>query len=281
MMSSQPAVRGFASSLRRRLRPRGRKTQGPAPGAPGVVPSPAAEVAEPVGEEWLAVFRQQIQAMWSRPEQEAFLRNDLNHVRRYALSLGWIPEGEGRLLDPASGAGHFTRVLAGQRRYAIETPAYFNLEKTPAPYPDDTFEGVLLMEVLEHFTGDPMFALAELNRILKPGGFLFLTTPNLASWGALHHLIHHESPYLYGVFTRNADTDRHNREYTVAEVGRLVTAAGFRVERLEGVAAYPSHDAYPPIPGIPAENRGDTVFCLGRKAGPVCDRFPDWLYTDW
>ncbi len=33
------------------------------------------------------------------------------------------------------------------------------------------------MEVLEHFTADPMFALAELNRVLKPGGFLLLTTP--------------------------------------------------------------------------------------------------------
>jgi 2-polyprenyl-3-methyl-5-hydroxy-6-metoxy-1,4-benzoquinol methylase len=137
------------------------------------------------------------------------------------------------------------------------------------------------MEVLEHFTADPMYALAELNRVLKPGGFLFLTTPNLASWGALHRLIHYDSPYLYGVFTRHGNTDRHNREYTVEEVGRLVTAAGFRVTRLEGVAAYPSQDAYPPIAGIPADHRGDTVFCLGRKEGPVRDRFPDWLYAAW
>jgi 2-polyprenyl-3-methyl-5-hydroxy-6-metoxy-1,4-benzoquinol methylase len=280
-MSAHPVLRGLASSVRRGLRRPWPSIPGPASRETVLVSSPAAAVAEPVDEELLALFRELVEKRWSQPEHEAFLKNDLNHLRRYALSLGWIPEGEGRLLDPASGTGHFTRVLAAKRRYAIETPAYFNLERTPAPYPDDTFDGVLLMEVLEHFTGDPMFALGELNRILKPGGFLFLTTPNVACWGALHRLIRHESPYLYGVFTRNGDTDRHNREYTVEEVGRLVAAAGFRLEQLEGVAAYPSHDGYPPIPGTPPENRGDTVFCRGRKAGPVRDRFPDWLYTTW
>jgi SAM-dependent methyltransferase len=271
-MTSHPAIRRFGSTWRRRFRLAGPKVQEPTP--------PAAADA-PVNAEVLAMFRRRIEATWTRPEHGVFLRNDLNHVRRYALSLSWIPDGEGRLLDPASGAGHFTAVLTRQRRFAIETPAYFNLEKTPAPYPDDTFDGVLLMEVLEHFTGDPMFALAELNRVMKPGGFLFLTTPNLASWSALHRLIDHESPYLYGVFTRHGDTDRHNREYTVVEVARLVTAAGFRVERLEGVAAYPSLDGYAPIPGISPKDRGDTVFCLGRKEGPVHDRYPDWLYASW
>jgi SAM-dependent methyltransferase len=227
------------------------------------------------------MFRQEIEETWSDPEHHAFLINDLNHIRRYALSLSWIPEEGGTLLDPASGARHFTRVCSRLGRWAIETPAYFNLEKTPVPYPDETFDGVLLMEVLEHFTGDPMYALGELNRVTKPGGFLLLTTPNLASWGALERLIHLESPYLYGVFTRQGSTDRHNREYTVAEVGRLAAAAGYRVERLEGLAAYPSQDVYQPIPGIPTDHRGDTVFCLGRKEGPLRDRFPDWLYTTW
>ena len=61
--------------------------------------------------------------------------SDLNHVRRYALSSDWIPEGKGRLLDPASGAGHFSEVLADSASYTLETPGYFNLEKDPAPTP--------------------------------------------------------------------------------------------------------------------------------------------------
>ncbi|WP_406699835.1 methyltransferase domain-containing protein [Singulisphaera sp. Ch08] len=268
-------VSGIATSLHRRFRARECGDESVAP--PQVLP-PA---LDPVVEELVEVFRQRVQEKWSSPEHQAFLENDLNHIRRYALSLSWIPQGEGRVLDPACGAGHFGEVLRGQRGYTLETPGFFNLEKDSAPYPDATFDGVLLMEVLEHFTSDPMFALAELNRVLKPGGFLLLTTPNLASWVALHNLINHASPYLYGVFIRQGDTDRHNREYTVDEVGKLVTAAGFQVERLAGVVAYPSHDHLPAIPGVDPRDRGDTTFCLCRKSGPVVERYPDWLYTSW
>jgi SAM-dependent methyltransferase len=278
-------VSGIATSLHRRFRHRWRTDEGLDSGAslvPAVEPlAPHAVPIDPAVETLARVFRRRIHEKWASPEHQEFLQSDLNHVRRYALSLSWIPDGAGLLLDPASGAGHFSEILRDRRRYRLETPGFFNLEKDAAPYPDGTFDGVLLMEVLEHFTSDPMFALAELNRVLKPGGFLLLTTPNLASWCALHNLINHASPYLYGVFIRQGDTDRHNREYTVDEVGRLVTAAGFRVERLEGVAAYPAHDHLPPIAGIDPRDRGDTTFCLCRKEGPVRDRYPSWLYTSW
>lgn len=292
-MSIPARVTGLAATLHRRFRPRASdpgptdrsapSAAGDSPVAHGASPGEAARSTgfSPEVETFIGVFRERVLARWTSPEHAAFLRSDLNHVRRYSLSLSWIPEGEGRLLDPASGAGHFSEVLRDRRRYTLETPGYFNLEKDRAPYPDATFDGVVLMEVLEHFTSDPMFALGDLNRVLKPGGFLFLTTPNLASWSALHRLIHHESPYLYGLYIRQGDTDRHNREYTVREVGQLVTAAGFRVERLEGVAAYPAHDGLPTIPGVDPRDRGDTTFCLARKEGPVVDRYPSWLYASW
>ncbi len=56
-------------------------------------------------------------------------------MRRYALSLSWIPQGEGVVLDPASGAGHFGEVLCDQRGYRLETPGFFNLEKDVALIP--------------------------------------------------------------------------------------------------------------------------------------------------
>lgn len=270
-------VSGIANSLHRRFRQREREEEQ----EPAVASLPLQPLLDPDVERLVEVFRQRVRERWSSPVHRAFLENDLNHVRRYALSLSWIPQGEGLILDPASGAGHFCDVLREERGYTLEMPRYFNLEKEAAPYPDATFDGVLLMEVLEHFTADPMFALAELSRVLKPGGFLLLTTPNLASWVALHNLINHASPYLYGVFIRQGDTDRHNREYTVDEVGKLVTAAGFGVERLAGIPAYPSHDHLPAIPGVDPRDRGDTTFCLCRKEGPVVDRYPDWLYTSW
>jgi hypothetical protein len=123
--------------------------------------------------------------------------------------------------------------------------------------------------------------MAELNRILKPGGFLFLTTPNIASWLALHNLLNYHNPYLYGLFERKPNPDRHNREYTVVEVGQLAEAAGFGVERLEGITVYPSHDVLPPIHGVNPYNRGDTTFLLARKQASVRDRYPAWLYSNF
>jgi SAM-dependent methyltransferase len=52
-----------------------------------------------------------------------------------------------------------------------------NLETHPLPLPDESVDLVMLLEVLEHFEIDPLHALAEINRVLKPGGILFLYHP--------------------------------------------------------------------------------------------------------
>lgn len=222
-----------------------------------------------------SVLRKRIEGRY----QARDLSNYLNHVQRYAVSLSWLPETAGRVVELGSGSGLFAEIVREYRPYRLQTANFeFNLEKDAAPYPDTEFDGVLLMEVLEHFAVDPMFALSEVNRILKPDGFLFLSTPNLASWRALHAAINYQSPYLFGIFTADASTDRHNREYTIEEVRQLVVAAGFRVERIAALNVYPESANAPVIPGVPGENRGDTTFCLCRKEGPIRDRYPGWLY---
>lgn len=50
----------------------------------------------------------------------------------------------------------------------------------PLPYPDDAFDAVVSMDVVEHVE-DPVPWLEEALRVLVPGGLLFLTTPNYAS----------------------------------------------------------------------------------------------------
>jgi SAM-dependent methyltransferase len=245
---------------------------------------PAEPVAAPdhFTEEVREYLRERIHGIHPITEANKFYENDLNHMRRFVTSLQWIPDRPGRVIDPAPGAeALFPMLLRHFREADVVLPAFFNLEKEPAPYADASFDGVVLMEVLEHFTVDPMFAMGELNRILKPGGFLFLTTPNLASWVSLHNLINHHTPYIYGLYDRNPTPDRHNREYTWLEVGWLAEAAGFRVERLEAITVYPDHDVVGPTPGVTTYNRGDTTFLLARKEGPVRDRYPAWLYMNW
>jgi SAM-dependent methyltransferase len=48
------------------------------------------------------------------------------------------------------------------------------------PYPDSRFDAIVSMDVVEHVI-DPVPWLREALRVLKPGGLLFLTTPNYAS----------------------------------------------------------------------------------------------------
>src|SRR5947209_7983127 len=57
----------------------------------------------------------------------------------------------------------------------------FNVEDDRLPYPDNHFDLVLFCEVLEHLTADPMRALLEISRVLKPSDRLLLTTPNAAA----------------------------------------------------------------------------------------------------
>ncbi|WPB81813.1 class I SAM-dependent methyltransferase [Archangium violaceum] len=54
----------------------------------------------------------------------------------------------------------------------------------PLPYADGRFDLVLSMDVIEHLPR-PEPWLAELVRVLRPGGTLFLTTPNYGSFSLL------------------------------------------------------------------------------------------------
>ncbi|MGB8363056.1 MAG: class I SAM-dependent methyltransferase [Rhizomicrobium sp.] len=48
----------------------------------------------------------------------------------------------------------------------------------PLPYGDETFDVVYSMEVIEHVEGHRNF-ISEVARVLKPGGWFVMTTPNL------------------------------------------------------------------------------------------------------
>ena len=47
----------------------------------------------------------------------------------------------------------------------------------PLPYPDHTFDYVVSFQVIEHIKDDHSF-LKEISRVLKPGGFALISTPN-------------------------------------------------------------------------------------------------------
>ncbi len=50
-------------------------------------------------------------------------------------------------------------------------------DMTKCSFSSESFDGVICVEVLEHIQASEIF-IAEIARVLKPGGWLYLTTPN-------------------------------------------------------------------------------------------------------
>lgn len=163
----------------------------------------------------------------------------------YTLSLALEQHG-GRVLDVGCSPGHLSMALVRAgfdvqgldlnpiwlEKYAPGWAArlrvmHANLEQEPLPFPSDSFDLVMFTEVLEHIAiTDPGVVLGEIRRVLRPGGRMLLSTPNVANLSNVVALIRGENVFwppeiFYG------SVDRHNREYTPAELLRLIEKAGF------------------------------------------------------
>ena len=86
-----------------------------------------------------------------------------------AVDLGlssdaWADAPEGRMVDLFE-------------RHGVDYVEW-DLERTPYPLAGAAYDGVIFTEVFEHLRDYPVRALEEAARVLRPGGFLFFTTPN-------------------------------------------------------------------------------------------------------
>jgi len=136
-----------------------------------------------------------------------------------------------------------------------------------------------------------MHLMGEVNRVLKPGGSLLLTTPNVAALRAIVAVLQGYHPGFFHGYIRPArpgqEVDaRHNREYTPREIGKLFANSGFEVLRLEtGEFRDAPHPEYGWVTHLleryrlETTLRGDGIYALGRKTGPVKELYPDWLYA--
>ena len=120
------------------------------------------------------------------------IRRTKNKVRRRNAALGLLADRRpGDVLDAPCGDGALARELAarGWRTCAVDIePVTFegregvrfmrlDLEE-PLPFADDSFDAVVSLEGIEHLLL-PARCLAEFCRVLRPGGVLVLTTPNI------------------------------------------------------------------------------------------------------
>ncbi|MGO9893563.1 MAG: glycosyltransferase [Bryobacteraceae bacterium] len=158
-----------------------------------------------------------------------------------------------------------------------------NTERDRWPYEDESFDLVTGMEILEHLAVDPYFLYTEAARILKPGGRILLTTPNIVSHHGFWKVLNGFPPYSFGAFVPNGGVyGRHNREYAPSELTELGQAAGFVTLRLATFDVY-NRNIDAAVAAILVERgddltlRGETIFYLARKTG-IAGPAPQRLY---
>jgi SAM-dependent methyltransferase len=157
-----------------------------------------------------------------------------------------------------------------------------DVERDRFPFPDEHFDVALCCELIEHLTADPMHMLIELNRVLKWGGLLIVTTPNIASAFSLGKALAGNSPYVYGEYNPKSPGDRHSREFTPNDIKIALNAAGFKTVKLFTKDLWAQTDEaflqWLDQTVVPRDLRGDNIFAVGRKISTQFDRFPDGLY---
>jgi len=122
----------------------------------------------------------------------------------------WFKEhmDRGRVLDLPAGDGVNSRGMAAAGFEVVAGDIFpekvegdgFTVEKVdlndPLPFADGHFDGILFSEGIEHLDAQ-LECLAEMARVLKPGGMLIVTTPNVL------HLVGRLSFLLTGHAHRN------------------------------------------------------------------------------
>lgn len=124
---------------------------------------------------------------------------------------GWEAHG----VEPAHAAGQYAKDVHG-----IDV---FSGYLTEAAYPRDTFDVVVMLEVIEHLPS-PLKELREIHRILKSDGLLFMETPNIDNF-AYKILKRRWRQFIPG----------HNFFFSPVTIAELLSKAGFKTLRISSV----------------------------------------------
>lgn len=157
------------------------------------------------------------------------LKREADHLRFMTLAH----EPVGKLLDVGCGGGRFLNRMKKRgwkvegidfdvqatnkvtARYGIQTHVG---DLTQCALRANSFNVITMSQTIEHLH-DPIATLHESLRILKPGGLLVMTTPNVNSLGANE----------FGAFWRGWEAPRHLHLFSVESLQQLTQRAGFEV----------------------------------------------------
>jgi 2-polyprenyl-3-methyl-5-hydroxy-6-metoxy-1,4-benzoquinol methylase len=165
-------------------------------------------------------------------------RFDLTRAERVREVLARRPAG--RLLDVGCYDGQFAANVVGARGVVGVDVALSALRAAQGrgllcvraqleralPFADHSFATVLAAEVIEHVF-DTQAVLSELARVVQPGGWLVVTTPNLVALSGRARLLLGQSPANVE-YDASPGTSGHIRYFTFDTLETLLRRVGLR-----------------------------------------------------
>lgn len=157
----------------------------------------------------------------------------LNKARHQMSHMFLNDMKPGRLLDVGCGNGVFLRrmhdlgwsvtgidfdskAIENARKLHDGGLTFMNTDLSGARFTNDSFDAITMSHVIEHVP-DPVALLGEARRILKPGGRLVVTTPNVQSFG-------HEK---FRDCWSGLDAPRHLQVFSLPALQKCAHKAGF------------------------------------------------------
>lgn len=174
-----------------------------------------------------AKYEQRDAMHWQSYAQVDMYRQRADHIVKLLRQV--CPDNEAPALDLGCGDGLFTHLCAKQgmsltgidlesaginaakqqtaeQSYPGAPPAFQQVTPGPLPFEDNHFQLVYFLDVIEHLP-NPAAVLPDIFRVIRPGGFVFLTTPE----------------WRHGI---SSDPVYHLDEYTPTELKQQIDRAG-------------------------------------------------------
>ena len=178
--------------------------------------------------------------------------------KKIEIVLDFLETREGsRLLDLGCGDGFISAVLAkkmGAKAYGVDISKKavkkakeggviaktLNLDKEELPFDKESFDVVFCGDLLEHLY-DTEKLLENINRVLKPNGYLVISVPNIASWYNRGFLLLGMMPTWIEsslrTYTGNPVIKEgvgHIHAFTKRSLKELLEIKGFNIEKVKG-----------------------------------------------
>lgn len=173
------------------------------------------------------------------PARLAFIQQYIDLPGQSILDVGCgggiLCEGMAKLGAKVTGLDVETQAIACARAHAMQSQLSIDYVcQSIESYEASQFENITCMEMLEHVQ-EPQQVIEHCARLLKEGGYLFLSTLNRTPMAYATAIIGAE--YILGVIPRQ--THDFDKFIKPSELAYMVRSAGFEVAGLTGLAYNP------------------------------------------